>query len=224
MVGMSGREIHKIVIEAYDNIAEAYVDAYTENDEIDYRYLEKFINVVNGKCLLDMGCGTGGNAFYLSKKGFDVTGIDDSSGMLKVAKKYFPDIKFYKEDILETSFQDNSFDGIVLAYVINHFDNEGLNLLKHEIDRILKLGGAVFVSAHVGDTEEIVPDPLDENVKIYYNFISIERLDALFEGYKREYYETRETFGEEEFLCDKLFAVYRKKINNLCSRGIYGKI
>lgn len=211
MVGMSGREIHEIVIQAYDNISEAYIDAYAENDEVDYCYLEKLIDVVNGKCLLDMGCGTGGCAAYLSKKGFDVTGIDASDGMLKVAKKYFPDIKFYKEDILETSFQDNSFDGIVLAYVINHFDNGGLNLLKREIDRVLKSRGAVFVSAHVGDTEEIVQDPLDENVKIYYNFISIERLDVLFEGYKREYYETRKSFGEEEFLCDKLFAVYRKK-------------
>lgn len=211
MVGMSGREINEMVIHAYDSIAEKYMKAYAENDEVDYRYLEGLIAAVNGKCLLDMGCGTGGNAFYLSQKGFDVTGIDASDGMLKVAKKYFPDIKFLKEDILKTSFSNGSFDGIVLAYVINHFDDDGLNLLKREVNRLLKVGGSVFISAHIGNKEEILTDPLDENVKIYYNFLSIKKLDDLFREYIREYYKTRETFGEEEFLCDKLFVVYRKK-------------
>ena len=207
---MSVDEISKMVIHAYDSIASAYMDAYSENDEQDYQYLDDFVRLLDGNSILDMGCGTGGNAHFLSRRNLNVVGVDASDGMLDVARNKFPDLIFYRENIIHTSFENSKFDGIVLAYVINHFNSDGLVLLKKEIDRVLKTNGIVFVSAHIGNSEEVVSDPLDENVKIYYNFLSVQQLDELFTGYRREYYRTRESFGEDEFLCDKMFVIYRK--------------
>lgn len=203
-------EISKSVLKAYDCIAEKYVAAYGENDLIDSKYLDDFVALLSGDKVLDMGCGCGESISYLSQFELDLIGIDFSEKMLAEACRLYPTLKFEKQNILKTSFTDKFFDGIVLTYVINHFNDEGLKLLKQEIDRVLKDNGTVFLSVHVGNDEQYVPDPLDETIKIYYNFLNIDRLDRLFEGYKRLKYNSRKSFGEEEFLCDKMFVIYRR--------------
>lgn len=198
------------VLRAYNQIAEKYVAAYGENNLVDCKYLNDFVALLSGNKVLDMGCGCGESISYLSRFELDLIGIDFSEKMLAEACRLYPALKFEKQNILKTSFEDKLFDGIVLTYVINHFNDEGLKLLKQEIDRILKDDGIVFLSVHVGNDEKYVPDPLDETIEIYYNFLNIDRLDSLFEGYKRLRYDSRESFGEEEFLCDKMFVMYRR--------------
>lgn len=207
---LSTEEIGRLVMNAYDRIALMYNDAYAENDLLDYEHLRPFIELVQSGKVLDMGCGCGESTSFLSQNGIDVIGVDFSENMLKEAEQLYPDLTFYKQDILSTSFKDASFDGIVLTYVINHFDNQGLQKLKAEIDRLLKKNGLVFLSVHVGNTEEFVPDPLNENVKIYYNFLNAKDLDTLFCDYTRIYYKSRPSYGEEEFLCDKMFIMYKR--------------
>lgn len=202
--------IYKNVISAYNTIAKAYDGAYAENDDIDRKYLDEFIKKIEGGAILDMGCGTGGNTAYLIKKGINAIGIDASEGMVEVAKKAYPFLDIKRGNILNAPFEDKTFAGIVLAYVINHFNNIGLQMLKQEIDRLLRDDGFVFISAHVGDGEKMEKDPLDENINIYYNFLSVDTLDELFFDYKREFFESRKSFGEEEFLCDKIFVIYKK--------------
>jgi len=207
---MSISELSNLVVSVYDRIASGYTEAYSENDEQDFKYFDEFIAKLSGKKLIDMGCGSGVNTAFFKKNGFDIIGIDASANMLEIARKINPKIQFEKQDILHTSFDANIFDGVVLAYVINHFNQNGLILLKTEIDRILKNGGLLFVSAHVGDTDGFIPDPLDNTIKIYYNFLVIDVLDELFSGYKREFFNIRSSYSPEEFLCDKMFIVYRK--------------
>lgn len=202
--------ISKSVLRAYNRIAEKYVAAYGENDLIDCKYLDDFLALLVGDRVLDMGCGCGESISYLAQFGVDIIGIDFSENMLAEACRLYPTLKFEKQNILNTSFADHFFDGVVLTYVINHFNSEGLKRLKIEIDRILKDEGIVFLSLHVGDYEEYVSDPLDDKIEIYYNFLNVENLDRLFEGYKRIKYSTRKSFGAEEFLCDKMFVIYRK--------------
>jgi ubiquinone/menaquinone biosynthesis C-methylase UbiE len=210
MVKMSSVEINEMVLSAYDSIADSYTGAYADNDDYDAKYLDEFISRLGGNTILDMGCGTGTNTNYLAKTGLDVVGIDASRNMLDVAKKLYPAIRFKKQNVLQTSFEAESFDGVVLAYVINHFNQDGMAVLKAEIDRVLKKHGLLFVSAHLGTSEEIVPDPLDESISIYYNFLSNNVIHELFATYVCEYCFTRQSYGAEEFLCDKIFAIYRK--------------
>lgn len=204
-------EINEIVISAYNRIASDYLATYSASDELDVKYLAEYAHRLAGKRVLDMGCGVGVGVSYLSKCNFDVIGVDASPNMLSVAHAIFPNLKFARQNILHTSFEDRFFDGIVLSYVINHFNQEGLILLRNEISRLLAPGGLLFISAHIGDSEKVLPDPLDEAIQIYYNFFSPKLLDDLFNGYEREFFETRKSFGEEEFLCDKMFLIYRKE-------------
>ncbi|MEP6901076.1 MAG: class I SAM-dependent methyltransferase [Actinomycetota bacterium] len=75
------------IIERDDNYIDfgsnfgAYFTEYDEWSDLEKQAIEK----VRGK-VLDIGCGAGRHSLYLQNKGFDVTGIDNSPGAIKVCK------------------------------------------------------------------------------------------------------------------------------------------
>jgi SAM-dependent methyltransferase len=75
------------IIERDDDYIDTGSDAglyFTEYDE--WSPLERrAIEFAKGR-ILDIGCGAGRHALYLQEKGFDVTGIDNSPGAIKVCK------------------------------------------------------------------------------------------------------------------------------------------
>lgn len=74
---------------SYSYFASAY-DLLTENVEYSRRadYICSLLseNGINGGLLLDLACGTGSMSIELSKRGFDVTGVDLSGEMLSEAQ------------------------------------------------------------------------------------------------------------------------------------------
>jgi ubiquinone/menaquinone biosynthesis C-methylase UbiE len=67
-----------------------------------------------GKALLDVACGTGVHAGYLSKY-YQVEGLDLDSGLLAVAKKKHPKIRFHQGDM--TNFDlGRQFDAVVCLF------------------------------------------------------------------------------------------------------------
>lgn len=75
----------------FDRIAEYYDDLH---EDVDYRaecaLLEKvFVRFLHRQpaSVLDVGCGTGSHALILAERGYAVTGIDASAGMLRVARR-----------------------------------------------------------------------------------------------------------------------------------------
>ena len=75
---------NKQVIKVYNKIAPHYANEFDSNP--DAKFLNIFIKYLNGKKILDIGCGTGKQTKFLYDHGFDVEGVDLSSGMLKIAK------------------------------------------------------------------------------------------------------------------------------------------
>ncbi len=67
-----------------------------------------------GRSLLDVACGTGHHAGYLSKY-YQVEGLDLDSGLLSVARKKHPKIRFHQGDM--TNFDlGRQFDAIVCLF------------------------------------------------------------------------------------------------------------
>ena len=48
--------------------------------------VEKFAKTLTGKRIVDVGCGPGHDSWHFARLGFEVTGVDLSSEMIKVAK------------------------------------------------------------------------------------------------------------------------------------------
>ncbi|MCL1929556.1 class I SAM-dependent methyltransferase [Candidatus Saccharibacteria bacterium] len=99
--------------QTYDKIASSYSKRNYEHfwiDEFDY-----YKSIIDGKKVVDLGCGAGRDAEVFVKNGFDHTGVDASSGMLKIAKKRVPSGNFRKMNFAKLSFKDSEFDGFWAA-------------------------------------------------------------------------------------------------------------
>ncbi|RIK25208.1 MAG: cyclopropane-fatty-acyl-phospholipid synthase [Chloroflexi bacterium] len=72
----------------FDNHAPVYMEQwYTQNWRADVDFFEEVLQLPSGSRILDVGCGTGRHSVELVRRGYQVTGIDFSAGMLAEAKK-----------------------------------------------------------------------------------------------------------------------------------------
>jgi len=72
----------------FDGHAPQYMDnVFTKNTVQEVDFLLEELHLKQGGHILDMGCGTGRHAVELARRGFRMTGVDLSSGMLAEARK-----------------------------------------------------------------------------------------------------------------------------------------
>ena len=81
-------------------------------------FVEK-LNLKPGQKVLDIGCGTGGSAFFMARNyGVDVYGYDLSTNMIGIAQDYRNEmeaavkhrVQFYVEDAMTMEYPDNFYD------------------------------------------------------------------------------------------------------------------
>ena len=131
-------------IRTYDTIAPDYSNVNFEYFWIDE--LKKFKRLIQGKKVLDIGCGAGRDAAMLIENGFDYTGIDASKGMLKVASRRVPRGKLMKMDFYKLKFPDAIFDGFWASASFLHVPKADVEKVILEAKRVIRPGGIGFIS------------------------------------------------------------------------------
>src|SRR5215813_12679474 len=110
------------VRDSYDRLARAYAEhLLTELDgkPLDRALLDAFAEMVRGRGrVLDVGCGPGHIGAYLAARGVDVTGVDLSPEMVRVARERFPAMAFEAGDMMALPVADGAVAGIVAFYAI----------------------------------------------------------------------------------------------------------
>jgi len=109
--------------------AKYYDIIYSDKDyKGECEFLERIFRKYSKKNImriLDAGCGTGGHALHLAKKGYTVTGIDGSEYMIQIAKdkamKLDNNIIFKEEDLRNFDLQRKFDSSICMFSVINYF-------------------------------------------------------------------------------------------------------
>ena len=99
--------------------------------------------------ILDAGCGIGLNSFLAARKGHIVTGIDNDSEKIVLAKKMlsrsnYPNVSFLKNDVTKLQFTNKSFNCVMCIEVLEHIEDDRKAI--QEISRILNDDGLFIVS------------------------------------------------------------------------------
>jgi len=110
--------------------------------------------VPDGAEFLDIGCGLGRTSIPLAEMGFNVTGIDLSSGMLRagrvLAEENDVNIRYENMDVMKMSLDDQQFGVALFSY--NGFElvpgYQGKIAALNEIHRVLKAEGIFIFTTH----------------------------------------------------------------------------
>lgn len=95
---------------------------------------------LEGKEVLDFGCGTGDICSIVDPDRY--IGVDISEERIKYAKKKYPDYKFKTIEPGETlPIEDNSKDYLLGMVVLHHISDENIEEILQEFERVLKPGG-----------------------------------------------------------------------------------
>lgn len=165
----------KLIEEMFDNIAPTYDTLnHRLSGNIDKGWRKKAIRQLQPfrpKQMLDIATGTGDFAILAAKelKPEHLIGADISEGMMAIGREKVKaaglsdGISFQKEDCLNLSFPDNTFDAVTAAFGIRNFQNLDKGLA--EICRVLKKGG------HLSIVELTTPVkfPMKQLFRIYSN-------------------------------------------------------
>ena len=140
--------------EYYNYIA----DAYNELHELEQ---QKKVNIIKDKLeinketrLLDVGCGTGTSSQF----DCDITGVDTSDEMLKIAGKRFPHMQFLRSFAENLPFQNNEFDVVVSLTAIQNFDD-----IERGLKEIKRVGKNTFALSYLKKSEKA--EKIEELIK-----------------------------------------------------------
>jgi demethylmenaquinone methyltransferase/2-methoxy-6-polyprenyl-1,4-benzoquinol methylase len=92
--------------------------------------------------VLDVATGTGLVAAELLRRGFRLTGVDQSPEMLAGARRRFGDrVELVEASAESLPFADGAFDHLTVTYLLRYVDDPGATL--HELARVVRPGGVV---------------------------------------------------------------------------------
>jgi SAM-dependent methyltransferase len=99
----------------------------------------------------DVGCGPGRQTARLRDLGVEAFGIDLAPGMIEVAKRAYPELRFEVGSMLDLDLADGSLGGIHASYSIIHVPWELRPRVFAEFFRVLAPGGLLMLVFQVGD-------------------------------------------------------------------------
>lgn len=115
-------------------------------DKVEKRTIDKILSKEKkGLAVLEVGCGTGHWSRYFSDKGSDVTGIDMSAEMIKIARqKNIPNSRFEVADGRNLPFEKESFD-LAVAITVLEFTTEPDKIISEMVRCIKKSHGSLVI-------------------------------------------------------------------------------
>ncbi len=139
-------------VDSYDNILSKDLKFFSKNTNYFAKYkiniLFSELNIKNPIKVLEPGCGTGRNLFFLKKyfPNAEIVGTDISKKSVEYVKKNLKNIKCYSEDDIDVELTD--FDLIFVAGVYHHLDSSSWNKFTELCMQRLKNNGNLVIFEH----------------------------------------------------------------------------
>jgi len=162
----------------FDVVADAYDQWYETDERAMYDRLEKkaisryLRQNAHGMKLLEVGCGTGHWSQFFSDCGFEVTGVDVSGPMIKIAQsKNIASASFQIADGLSLPFKDNSFD-VTAAITTLEFVHDAELVLQEMVRCTRKPSGQLLIgvlnaSARLNRNRQEKPESLYAKARLF---------------------------------------------------------
>jgi len=158
-------------IKACNNNASKFASRFSDFEPY-LNAMDEFLKLLKDDCsCLDLGCGPGSFSARIASRfnSAKITGVDISSSMIDLAKAAVPNGDFRCMNILESQFDDDQFDAVLLSFCIVHLDrDEAVSIIKKSA-RFLKSGGLLYISFMEGKNDGFEKTSFSDD-DIYFHY------------------------------------------------------
>jgi SAM-dependent methyltransferase len=137
---------------SYDTVAASYADFV--RDAIDTQpYVRAALAVLAAQVdgpVADIGCGPGQFTAHLSSLGVDAFGVDLSPGMVALARRTHPELRFEVGSMTDLALADASVAGVLAFWSLIHVPGDVVPEVLGHFRRVLRPGGRLVIGYHVG--------------------------------------------------------------------------
>ncbi|WP_020658644.1 class I SAM-dependent methyltransferase [Amycolatopsis benzoatilytica] len=145
--------------DSYNTVAESYADWVRDsigNSPSMRMTLGLFAELAgNGGPVADVGCGTGQVTAHLNGLGLDAFGIDLSPGMIEVARRDHPGLRFLVGSMTDLPLPDAALAGLLSWWSLIHVPDEAVPAALAQFRRVLRPGAPLAIGFHVGDISRL---------------------------------------------------------------------
>ena len=107
--------------------------------------LKRYLNLIPGKEVLDLGIGQGKNSIPLTELGFNVTGVDYSTKCLEICKNNCNKLNLIHSDIRTFNIEQGKYDLIHSRFVLHFFHKDDSYKIIKNIKNAIKVSGIVYI-------------------------------------------------------------------------------
>lgn len=160
----------------YDEYYAKHYDSIFLNKNRNNFELLKIMDIEKNKKhtkILDVGCGTGYHVNVLTKKGYNVEGIDKSSAMIENAKYKYKNAKYEIGDILDNGILDFSVYTHILCLGRTIYEIKDKETFFDNCFSLLKNNGYLIV--HLINRQQFDPYKITTQNKIVYNPLNYDK-------------------------------------------------
>ena len=142
---------------SYDTVAAGYADQVRDS-LVERPYMRAqmtlfadLVRAAGDGPVADVGCGPGHVTAFLCSLGLDAFGIDLSPGMIEVARRDHPAVRFDVGSMTELGLADSSVAGLVAWWSLIHVPDDEVAVVLAHFRRVVRAGGVVMVGFHEGN-------------------------------------------------------------------------
>ncbi|WP_433796451.1 class I SAM-dependent DNA methyltransferase [Actinoplanes sp. CA-252034] len=142
---------------SYDTVAGSYAD-FVRDSLAEEPYLRAvltlfadLVDAAGGGPVADVGCGPGHVTAHLRGLGVDAFGVDLSPGMVDIARRDHPGVRFEVGSMTDLRLADASVAGVLAFWSLIHIPDDMIPTVFGHFRRVLRPGGPLLIGFHVGD-------------------------------------------------------------------------
>jgi SAM-dependent methyltransferase len=142
---------------SYDTVAESYADllrdalAGAPYERAVLALFAELVDAAGGGPVADVGCGPGRLTAHLRGLGVDAFGIDLSPGMIDVARRDHPGLRFAVGSMTDLAIADCSLAGLLAWFSLIHVPDDEVPTVFAHLRRVVRPDGVALVAFHTGD-------------------------------------------------------------------------
>ncbi|MGW0819881.1 class I SAM-dependent DNA methyltransferase [Streptomyces sp. NPDC002845] len=184
---MSDPDFIRTARASYDAIAPDYAERFRDGLAVplDRAVVTCFADLVKATGtapVADIGCGPGDVTARLHDLGLSVFGVDVSPGMVALARRAHPELRFHVGSMTALDLPSDSVAGIAALYSIIHIPDDRLPLAFAEFHRVLVPGGHVLLAFQTGGEHLHLTERFGHAVSLDYYLRHPDTVTALLTG------------------------------------------